>query len=294
MEIKYLKKLAIITPAKNEAENIERLVKSVASQIRIPDAWFFINDGSTDGTKEKFQSEIVKYQKLSKNCRIVVRDIDDKDGAYALGEKYSKVVNIGLRSVYKFEEEINDYFDFIGVLDCDVFPEECYYEILLKKFDSDLMLGIAAGGKQIEESPAGNIISHNSRSHAPGGLRVWRRDCLVETGYHVTISQDAVSEARAIMMGWKVRSFSKVSVCMRKRGAKFGYSYYGKSAYVRYVPFWYVLLGAGKLSFQSQRKNAIQYIKGYRKAKENRETRITDPLAKRYFRNKGFYKLLGR
>ncbi len=47
-------KLAIVTPAKNEAKNIPNLVRAMAGQTRKPDLWIFINDGSTDDTARVF------------------------------------------------------------------------------------------------------------------------------------------------------------------------------------------------------------------------------------------------
>lgn len=55
------------------------------------------------------------------------------------------------------------------------------------------------------------------------------------------------------MLGWKVKSFPELEVSLRQRGAKFGFEYYGKSAYMRHVPYLYVLAGAARMYLLGKR-----------------------------------------
>src|SRR4051794_4188981 len=41
---------AVVTPARNEAENLPRLAASLASQTRPPRVWIVVDNGSTDDT----------------------------------------------------------------------------------------------------------------------------------------------------------------------------------------------------------------------------------------------------
>src|SRR5436190_23881333 len=43
---------ALVTPARNEAENIERLIQSMVTQTTRPVKWVIVSDGSTDGTDD--------------------------------------------------------------------------------------------------------------------------------------------------------------------------------------------------------------------------------------------------
>jgi len=45
-------KHVLITPARNEEENIERVIGSVVSQSLPPLRWIIVSDGSTDRTDE--------------------------------------------------------------------------------------------------------------------------------------------------------------------------------------------------------------------------------------------------
>jgi len=285
-------KLAIVTPAKNEAKNIPNLVKGMAGQTRKPDLWVFINDGSTDDTVRVFNEEKQKHEKALANTEILVVDYEDKDKSYALGPKYSRIIKFGLNKIYAHEKD--EKFHYIGILDSDVVPEVAYYRAILDKFEANPKLGIASAAKQQEDYGTEIITSYVNKSFAPSGFRVWKRECLDQTDYTISVSQDSVSAAKAIMMGWKVQSFPELEVSLRQRGAKFGYEYYGKSAYMRHVPYLYVLAGAARMYLAGKKADAKQYINGYNDSKRQKINRIEDPLAIKYFKNRFFYKIIGK
>jgi glycosyltransferase involved in cell wall biosynthesis len=285
-------KLAIVTPAKNEAKNMANLVRGMASQIRKPDFWLFINDGSTDDTVSLFEKERLKYTEAFLDTIIKIVHYQDAEKEYALGPKYSRIIRFGLDTLFAHEKE--EKFDFIGILDSDVVPEVGYYEKLLNKFELNPKLGIASASRQKEDYGDKIITSYVNKTFSPSGFRVWRRACLDQTGYTISISQDSVSAAKAIMLGWKVQSFREMEVSLRQRGAKFGYEYYGKSAYVRHVSFFYVLAGAARMYILGKKADARQYINGYNDAARQKTSRIEDPLAIKYFKNRFFYKILGK
>ena len=286
------KKLAIVTPAKNEAKNMANLVKGMASQIRKPDLWLFINDGSTDDTVSLFEKEKLKYADAFLDTDIKIIHYQDDEKEYALGPKYSRIIRFGLDTVFSQEKE--EKFDFIGILDSDVVPEVGYYDKLLNKFEQDPKLGIASASRQQEDYGNKIITSYVNKTFSPSGFRVWRRACLDQTGYTISISQDSVSAAKAIMLGWKVQSFREMEVSLRQRGAKYGYEYYGKSAYVRHVSFFYVLAGAARMYLLGKKADAIQYINGYNNAARQKISRIEDPLAIKYYKNRFYYKIIGK
>lgn len=287
--------LAIITPAKNESANVSDLVKSVCEQSLIPDLWIFVNDSSTDDTEKRFREEVGLYSDFVNKCDIQIVKHSYGRNEYALGNKYSRVVNYGMQFLKEYETINGSAFNYVGVLDCDVFPERLYYEKLIGKMRMNDKIGIAAGGTHFEFYPDGRYFTTIcSQTHAPGGCRVWRKNCLDQTGYFISISQDSVSEARAIMLGWQVRSFSDISVRMRKRGGKSSFRYYGESEYIRWIPSWYFYLKAAKLYIKGHHQSAKDYVYGYSRAKQENLPRLTDPLAKKYYRYRLYYKLIGK
>lgn len=286
-----MKKIALVTPAKNEETNIPSIVKSIALQTYLPDTWVFVNDLSEDKTVELLKTEYGKYETL-KQCKLYIIDNETKLLEYGLGKKYSSVTRFGFDYIEKLEKENNDEFDFIGILDCDVFPYPNYYEELIKRFESDIKLGIASGGTQHEIDTGLTSIVYPK--HAAGMMRLWRRECFSQTGYYPSISQDAVSEARAKMLGWKTRSYKEIEADMRSMGKKSKYEYYGKSYYVRWVSPIIVYLHYLKLQHIGKKEDAEHFILGYKTAKKERIERLDDKLAKKYFRHQVFYKLIGR
>jgi len=285
-------KLAIVTPAKNEAKNIPNLVRAMAGQTRKPDLWIFINDGSTDDTARVFEEEKQKFETDFVDTEILLVDYEDEDKSYALGPKYSRIIKFGLNKIYHHEKD--GEFDYVGILDSDVVPEVGYYKTLLEKFRDNPKLGIASAAKQKEDYGSEIITSYVNKSFAPSGFRVWRRACLDQTDYTISVSQDSVSAAKAIMLGWKVQSFPELEVSLRQRGAKFGYEYYGKSAYMRHVPYFYVLAGAARMYLSGKKADARQYINGYNESAKLKISRIEDPLAIKYFKNRFYYKIMGK
>lgn len=278
--------LCIITPGKNESENIKGLVESLTIQSRMPDLWIFVNDNSTDNTEITFFN-CIKERNVDERFEFVYTIYPNRSESYQLGEHYSSLISYALNIVKKYEVDKNLKFEYIGILDCDIRLPDNYYAFLLNEFDLNEDLGIVSAGSQVEVQKDGNSFNSVVNSeHCPGGFRVWRSTCLDSTGYSITISQDAVSEARAIMLGWQVKSFPELIVTMRARGSKFGYDYYGRSAYQRHIPFWIVLIQCVYLFFIGRQQSARQYFFGYFTAKSEGVSKISDPLAKRYFKTK--------
>ena len=48
----------LVTPARNEAEFVEKTIESVVRQSMLPVKWVVVNDGSTDSTGELWPSTL--------------------------------------------------------------------------------------------------------------------------------------------------------------------------------------------------------------------------------------------
>lgn len=276
----------IITPGKNESENLKELMKCLISQSRVPDFWIFVNDNSTDNTEMTFFNSI-KELNFDDKIEFIYTIYPNKSDVYQLGEHYSGLILFAMNIIKEIEFDKSVKFEYIGILDCDIRLPENYYSFLLKELELVPNLGIVSAGTQVEEKTDGSSFKSTVDSeHCPGGFRVWKSSCLDSTGYSITVSQDAVSEARAIMLGWQIKSFPNLTVTMRARGSKFGYDYYGRSAYQRHIPFWIVVIQFVFLFFQGRRISAKHYVSGYLSAKSNGLSKISDPLAILYFKTK--------
>src|SRR4051794_12872737 len=55
-------KYVIISPVRNEARFLTGTIESVAAQTIRPDAWFLVNDGSSDATAEIIDAAASRYE----------------------------------------------------------------------------------------------------------------------------------------------------------------------------------------------------------------------------------------
>jgi len=282
--------ISIVTPAKDEIQNVKRLVASVSSQSNVF-CWIIVDDGSRDGTGDAFTHELGEVNHNTRYVKVIRRSNTEP---YQLGTKYSGVVRYGLEYLWRLEKEFSFRSDLIGILDADVFPQPGYYSSLVQHFSQTKILGIASGRTYIE-TVHGHVLLPQNRYWASGNCRLWRRECLAQTGYQQTISADAVTAARAVILGWSVRCFSDISVIARPLGSRNGYEYYGRSMYQRHVPFVYLMLSASRLTLHNHtRKEALSLVRGYMNARRMKEPRIGDSLATRYFRFMFFYRVMER
>ncbi len=193
----------IITPAKNEAANIEATIRSVIASSIQPRKWIIVNDGSSDGTENIVASFLSKYDFI----RLINLESNRRDFA-------SKVFafNAG------FETIKNQPFDFIGNLDADISFAPNYYERLLEEFVKNPKLGIA-GGFVLEEH--NGILQNrfgNSVEAVAGGVQLFRRQCYFDVGGYMPLEfgcEDMVSQVYAKMYGWEVRSFPEIQTIHR-------------------------------------------------------------------------------
>ena len=83
--------LYLITPLKDELNNIPRLIESIENQTVGIDWWIIVENDSSDGSKE-YLRELNTIANV-KNLKIINLQFEDK--SYSIGEKYSTVVNQG-------------------------------------------------------------------------------------------------------------------------------------------------------------------------------------------------------
>ena len=103
----------VITPARDEAENLPRLAAGLAAQTVLPAAWVIVDNGSTDGTLE-LASELAREHSWVTVLTIEVEDTPTRAGptvqAFQLG-----LASLGPRPdiVVKLDADVSfspDYF----------------------------------------------------------------------------------------------------------------------------------------------------------------------------------------
>jgi biofilm PGA synthesis N-glycosyltransferase PgaC len=268
-------RLLIITPAFNEAANLERTARSVASQTREPDVWLLVDDGSTDGTLEiasTLAADVPCMRVLSAPQRVEERDSRDK---LALA-KEARAFNWALSQVDLRE------FTHVGKLDGDVELPPHYFERLLERFAADADLGLA-GGVLEELGPRGWRRLGAPSYHVHGALKLFTRECFDAIGgIEERLGWDTIDETYARMRGYRTRSFGDV-VARHHRpwgsadGRLRGSARIGECAYiVRYSLPWVMLRTVKVCRAEPYVLAGLWFLFGYLSARVRRRPKLED------------------
>jgi glycosyltransferase involved in cell wall biosynthesis len=193
MQLEYV----LITPARNEAEFIEKTLRSVTSQTRLPKRWVIVSDGSTDGT-----DELVRQYMNRRSWIELVHLPEQRPRDFAAKVQ---VFNAGYERVKDLS------FDVIGNLDADISFDADYFEFLMEKFEVMPELGVA-GTHYVEGDFHSFDDSYINLHHVNGGCQLFQRRCFEEIGGYVPIKGggiDWVAVTTARMKGWTTYSFGQ-------------------------------------------------------------------------------------
>jgi glycosyltransferase involved in cell wall biosynthesis len=126
---------ALITPARDERVNLERLAAAVRNQTRRPAHWIVVDDGSTDGTRE------LAHELGERDSALMVLGSEHADGALRDGRRQGRdllAFQYGIRS-------LPSAVDVVVKVDADVNFAPDFFERLIGWFEADPKLGMAGG-----------------------------------------------------------------------------------------------------------------------------------------------------
>jgi glycosyltransferase involved in cell wall biosynthesis len=190
---------ALITPAKNEEKYIEKTIRSVINQTKLPQKWVIVNDGSIDKT-----SEIVnKYRKEHSWIELVELPVRNERRFDAKIESF----NNGYKKI-----DLNK-IDIIGNIDADISFDSDFIEYLLIKFMEIPRLGVA-GAPFVENNRIVYQGKHVDLNHVSGACQLFRIDCYNEIGGFTPVKHggvDWIAVTTARMKGWKTQTFIEKS-----------------------------------------------------------------------------------
>jgi biofilm PGA synthesis N-glycosyltransferase PgaC len=179
----------LITPARDEADNLRRLAASITAQTVLPERWVIVDNGSGDETG-------------------AVADVlaNEHDWVRVLSAPASRKPEPGAPIVRAFAaglEEVAGTVDVVVKLDADVSMEPTYFEELLRTFGNDQSLGIASG-ECLEENGLDWVVKPVTHGHARGATRAYRSECLQAVlPLPERVGWDTVDEVRANLAGWR-------------------------------------------------------------------------------------------
>lgn len=190
----------LVTPARNEADHIEKTIHAVVSQTILPKQWVIVSDGSTDRTDEI----VNQYAQLHDFIRLVRVDNNSR-------RDFASKVHAQQEGIHHLN---GTGYEFFGFLDADISFDPNNFEQIFDQFRANPNLGIAGGA--VYETCNGSFKSiYGNRTRAVGGVfQIFRRKCLeqVELIPFRYGGEDTFIEASAAMKGWQVCSFPHVKI----------------------------------------------------------------------------------
>jgi glycosyltransferase involved in cell wall biosynthesis len=180
---------AVITPVRNEVENLDRVAETLGEQNARPTTWVIVDTGSDDGTTER-GAELARTQEEVRLVSLPVTPGPERAPAIVDG----------------FEAAIRSFDEpppVIAKLDADVTLPREYFERLLDEMQRDERLGLV-GGSCHEWSDGTWRQRFGTGASVWGAARAYRWACLEQlrplerrTGW------DFIDVAEADILGWR-------------------------------------------------------------------------------------------
>jgi len=271
--------LLLITPARDEAEHLQRTIRAVAAQTQRPDLWLIVDDGSSDSTPE-ILSRAAKQLPFLRVLRAPQQGDSNPDRLAIAAE--ARAFNWALRGL-----DLDD-FTHVGKLDADVELPTEYFERLLERFEREPQLGVA-GGALLERGRAGWQLTKVPEYHVRGAMKLYRRECFAAIGgIEERLGWDTIDETYARMAGFRTRSFADLAArhyrpVATRGGVLRGRARHGQCAYIlRYGAWW---VGLRSLKVACSRPFALSgaaFLYGYVRAAVRGEDRVEDESYRRF------------
>jgi glycosyltransferase involved in cell wall biosynthesis len=196
----------IVTPVRNEQDNLPQTIDSVVAQTVRPNVWIIVDDGSTDRTGSIADNTASKYE--------WIEVIHRKDRGYP---------KAGAGVIEAFYDGLNQFsrrnWDFLVKLDGDLVLPPDYFERCFDHFQQDPKLGIAGG--LICRRRGENLVAESKGDpsfHVRGATKIYRRQCWHQLGGLVkNPGWDTVDELKANMLGWKTCTIEDLKVHQLKQ-----------------------------------------------------------------------------
>lgn len=189
---------AVVTPARNEQDNLPRLAAALAAQDLAPVAWIVVDDGSTDATPELIAEFAVDHPW----ARALAKP-PETDGHVARGRREGRDLE-----AFKFGVAALDVpFDVVVKVDADVSFEPDYFAALIGRFEASAQLGIASGTCYEFEDGAW-VRRTKSDTTVWGASRAYRSDCVSDLmSLEPRMGWDGLDEVKVQLRGFETATF---------------------------------------------------------------------------------------
>jgi poly-beta-1,6-N-acetyl-D-glucosamine synthase len=269
---------ALVTAARDEAQNLVALASTVIGQTFRPAAWVIVDDGSSDGT-----ATIAADLAATHSWIVVVQTGRDPQGLREGRREGRDLLSLqqGLRA-------LPSPVDLITKLDADLTLPSDYLERLAAAFGCDPGLGMATGTRCELRDGRWEPV-HLTASAVAAQCRTYRWACWEQVQpLEPCLGWDTVDEARAVLAGWRTRVLPDLYFRHhRPMGQRDGSGWRARTAegiaayYTGYRPSYLV---ARVLWHARRDPSALGMIWGWSTALARRERRCPDTAVRAYVR----------
>jgi glycosyltransferase involved in cell wall biosynthesis len=258
---------AIVTPAHDESDHLERLVSSVAAQTVLPRTWVIVENASTDDTP-RLIADAARWHGWIEPTQCTTTPGRER------GAPIVQALSAGLEALEPFP-------DVVVQLDADLTMPPDYFERLLAALDESERLGIVSGTCfELERGAWKEQLV--TPPHVWGAARAYRRECLLDVlPFEPRTGWDAVDVAQANAVGWQTAIIPGLPFyhhrreASRERGRWSGWSDQGRTShFLGYRPS-YIALRAGYRAVSDPA--ALGLLAGYVSAAVTRRSRCSRP-----------------
>lgn len=272
---------AVITPARNEEDNLPRLAGALAGQTLLPAAWIVVDDGSTDGTP----ALLAELSREHPWITVVDRGTDAGAGL-AAGRREGRALD-GFRAGVS---ALPPAIDVLIKVDADVDFDADYCERLVAHFTDDPQLGIASGTcYELEDGQWERRTKADTTVW--GASRAYRWDCVQDVlALEARMGWDGLDEIRVQLRGYHTETFLELPFRHNRPegGRELTSLHHGEalgraSWYMGYRPSYLAL----RALYRARREPAaLAMIWGYTAAAARRAPRCPDPDVVRTLRER--------
>jgi glycosyltransferase involved in cell wall biosynthesis len=270
---------ALVTPARNERANLERLAGCVLAQELQPVAWIIVDDASDDGTDE------LARELAAEHAWIRVVGTDRSADALASGRRQGRALDSFRRGV----EALAGPVEVVVKVDADTSFDPAYFRSIVERFAAEPDLGIA-GGACYEEEDGVWVRQKVIATHPRGASRAYRWPLMSDVmALESRMGWDGLDEVKARMRGYRSAVLLDLEfkhhrpTGARERDRLRHFAAQGRAAwYMGYRPS-YLLL---RTLYRSPREPAaVGMVWGFLAAGLGREPRCPEPDVIRHLRD---------
>ncbi len=269
----------VIMPAFNEAEFISKTLDSMVQQTLPPVQLIVVNDNSTDNTATIVQGYANEYPWIT----LITKQ---SEAIHLPGSKVVQAFNYGFDTL-----DSNCPCDFIVKLDADLILPKEYFETISSTFEQDETVGMVGGFAYIEKNGQWLLENLTDKEHIRGAFKAYRKACFEQIGgLRTAMGWDTVDELLCRYYNWKIVTLESLKVKhLKPTGANYDKSarYKQGEAFYR-LHYGLVITTIAALKLATKKKKTllfIDYIKGFFKAKSEKQPYLVSEEQGKFIRN---------